>query len=179
MAPNAGDGCSTIAKRPAFDRRYGGMYPSAHLAASLVLNEAYGGDRMSAAAGTIVPDLIDKTLAWVLGATPSARHAAHSLAAASVLTLTATRFGGRRKGASFGASYLCHLVCDLWEGGHVPWLMPFKRYRHAGRRWDLRITWRLVLLEVVGMLVLAGLTARWLSGDEPRLSARPSAGERG
>ena len=41
------------------------MYPSAHLAASLALNEAYGGDRLSAAAGTIVPDLVDKTLAWV------------------------------------------------------------------------------------------------------------------
>jgi membrane-bound metal-dependent hydrolase YbcI (DUF457 family) len=155
------------------------MYPSAHLAASLVLNEVYAGDRVSAAAGTILPDLIDKTLAWVLGATPSARHAAHSLAAASALTLAATRFGGRRKGASFGASYLCHLVCDLWEGGHVPWLMPFKRYRHAGRRWDLRITWRLVLLEVVGMLVLAGLTARWLREDGPWWSGRSDSEGRG
>jgi membrane-bound metal-dependent hydrolase YbcI (DUF457 family) len=155
------------------------MYPSAHLAASLVLNEAYGGDRVSAAAGTILPDLIDKSLAWVLGATPSARYAAHSLTAASALTLATMRFGGRRRGASFGASYLCHLVCDLWEGGNVPWLMPFKRYRHAGRRWDLKITWRLALLELVGMLVLAGLTARWLAEGEPSSSGRPDVGERG
>lgn len=166
MGPRPAYGSATIAKHPALHSRYGGMYPSAHLAASLLLNEAYRGDRVSAAAGTILPDLIDKTLAWVLGATPSARYVAHSLAGASALTLATTRLAGRRKGVSFGASYLCHLVCDLWEGGHVPWFMPFRAYRHSGRRWDLAITWRSVLLELVGMLVLAGLMARWLTADE-------------
>ena len=101
------------------------MYPSTHLAASLLLNEAYRGDRASAAAGAIVPDLIDKTLAWLLGVTPSGRYAAHSLAGAGVLTLATAWLAGPTRGASFGASYLCHLVGDLWEGGHVPWLMPF------------------------------------------------------
>lgn len=129
------------------------------------MNEAYGGDRVSAAAGTILPDLIDKTLAWVLGATPSARHAAHSLAGASTLTLATMRFAGARKGLSLGVSYLCHLVCDLWEGGHVPWLMPFRAYRHSGRRWEFEITRGTALLELVGLLVLAGLMRRWRSED--------------
>jgi len=143
------------------------MYPLAHLAASLLLNEAYRGDRGSAAAGAIVPDLIDKTLAWVLGVTPSGRHAAHSLAGASVLTLATLRFAGRRRGLSFGASYLCHLVADLWQGGHVPWLLPFRRYAHAERRWKLGITWRAMLLEVVGMVLLTRLATRSVPEDEP------------
>jgi membrane-bound metal-dependent hydrolase YbcI (DUF457 family) len=141
------------------------MYPSAHLAASLLLNEACHGDRASAAAGALVPDLIDKTLAWVLGVTPSGRYASHSLAAAGALTLATAFVAGRRKGASLGASYLCHLACDLWGGGHVPWLMPFKSYRHSGRRWELGITRSAVLLELVGMLVLRTLVARWTAEE--------------
>jgi membrane-bound metal-dependent hydrolase YbcI (DUF457 family) len=141
------------------------MYPSAHLAASLLVNEACHGDRASAAAGALVPDLIDKTLAWVLGVTPSGRYASHSLAAAAALTLTTTAVAGRRKGASFGASYLCHLACDLWAGGHVPWLMPFKTYRHSGRRWELGITRGTVVLELAGIVVLRALVARWTAED--------------
>jgi membrane-bound metal-dependent hydrolase YbcI (DUF457 family) len=142
------------------------VYPSAHLAASLLLNEVYRGDRASAAAGAIVPDLIDKTLAWLLGVTPSGRHVAHSLAGAGVLTLATAWLAGPRRGASFGASYMCHLVGDLWEGGHVPWLTPFKKYEHSERRWDLGITWRAVLLEFAGMVLLARLTARWVAESE-------------
>ena len=143
------------------------MVPSAHLAASLLLNEVYRGDRASAAAGAVVPDLIDKTLAWLLGVTPSGRHAAHSLAGAGVLTLTTAWLAGPTRGASFGASYLCHLVGDLWEGGHVPWLMPFRKYAYSERRWNLGITSRAVLLELAGMVLLARLTARWVARGKP------------
>ena len=139
------------------------MYPSAHLAASLLLNEVYRGDRTSAAAGAIVPDLIDKTLGWVLGITPSGRYAAHSLAGAGVLTLATAWLAGPTRGASFGVSYLCHLVGDLWGGGHVPWLLPFKRYGYSEQRWNLGITSRAVLLELAGMVLLARLTARWVA----------------
>ena len=139
------------------------MYPLAHLAASFLLNEAHRGDRVSAAAGAIVPDFIDKTLAWVAGVTPSGRYAAHSLAGGSALTIATMRLAGRRRGISFGASYLCHLVCDLWDGGHVPWLLPFRRYTRTDRGWELRITWKAVLLELVGVALLARLARRWLA----------------
>jgi len=143
------------------------VYPSAHLAASLLLNEVYRGDRASAAAGAVVPDLIDKTLAWLLGVTPSGRHAAHSLAGAGVLTLATAWLAGPTRGVSFGASYLCHLVGDLWEGGHVPWLMPFRKYAYSERRWNPGITSRAVLLELAGMVLLARLTARWVARGKP------------
>jgi hypothetical protein len=143
------------------------MYPLAHLAASLLLNEAYRGDRVSAAAGTVVPDLVDKTLAWVLGVTPSGRYAAHSLAGAGAITLATLAVAGRRRGLSFGASYLCHLLADLWDDGHVPWLMPFKRYTHADRRWAIGMTWKSALLEVAGLAVLAFLASRRTAEAEP------------
>jgi membrane-bound metal-dependent hydrolase YbcI (DUF457 family) len=137
------------------------MYPLAHLAASLLLNETHHGDRLSAAAGTIAPDLMDKTLAWALGVTPSGRYAAHSLAGASAITLAVTWLAGPRRGASFGASYLCHLVADLWNSGHVPWLMPFKRYTYSEQRWDLGLTRGTLGLELVGLLLLARMATRW------------------
>jgi len=137
------------------------MYPLAHLAASLTLNEASRGDRVSAAAGALAPDLIDKTLGWVLGVTPSGRFAAHSLMGAGVLTLAVASLGGPRRGASFGASCLCHLAADLFGGGHVPWLMPFKRYRYSEPRWSLGFTRGTLGLELAGLLLLARLAARW------------------
>ena len=143
------------------------MYPLAHLAASLLLNEASRGDRASAAAGAVAPDLVDKTLAWVLGVTPSGRFAAHSLVGATALTLTVARVAGPRRGASFGASYLCHLAADLFGGGRVPWLMPFKKYEFSARRWDLELTWQGLGLELVAMLLLTRLAARWAAEERP------------
>ena len=153
------------------------MYPLAHLAASLLLNEAYRGDRASAAAGALAPDLTDKTLAWVLGVTPSGRFAAHSLAAAAGQTLVMVWLAGPRRGASFATSYLCHLVGDLWEGGHVPWLMPFRRYEYSDRRWDPEITWGTLLLELVGIVLLTRLAARWAAEGRP--GAAPPRAEGG
>jgi len=130
------------------------MYPPAHLAAALLVNEAYRGDRPSAMAATLVPDLVDKTLAWLLGLTPSGRYMAHSLAAVALSAALVAALGGRRRGLSFGASYLTHLVCDLWEGGHVPWLMPFKPYHRVDDRWQLGLSAKGFLLELASTLLL-------------------------
>ena len=142
------------------------MYPLAHLAASLTLNEASGGDRVSAAAGALAPDVIDKTLGWVLGVTPSGRFAAHSLMGAGALTLAVASVAGPQRGASFGASYLCHLVADLFGGGHVPWFMPFKRYQYSEPRWSLGLTRGTLGLELAGLLVLARMATRWAAEGE-------------
>jgi len=130
------------------------MYPPAHLAAALLVNEACRGDRPSAMAATLVPDLVDKTLAWLLGLTPSGRYMAHSLSAVALSTALVAVVGGRRRGVSFGAGYLSHLVVDLWEGGHVPWLMPFKRYAPVADRWQLGLSAKGFLLELASTLLL-------------------------
>ncbi|MGB6837653.1 MAG: metal-dependent hydrolase [Dehalococcoidia bacterium] len=155
------------------------MYPPAHLAASLLLSEACRGDRPSALAATIVPDLVDKTLAWVMGVTPSARYTAHSLAAVALSTGLVAVLGGRRRGLSFGASYLTHLVCDLWEGGHVPWLMPFKRYEPVADRWRLGISTRGLLLELASILLLIrfALASPARSAQDASSPTQPSSTE--
>jgi hypothetical protein len=44
--------------------------------------------------------------------------------------------------------------------------MPFKKYVYSERRWNLGITSRAVLLELAGMVLLARLTARWVTESE-------------
>jgi hypothetical protein len=149
------------------------------MAASLLLSDACRGDRPSALAATIFPDLVDKTLAWVMGVTPSARYMAHSLAAVALSSGLVAVLGGRRRGFSFGASYLTHLVCDLWEGGHVPWLMPFKRYEHVSDPWRLSISMRGLLLELASTLLLIrfALAARARSVQSISSRTQPSSTE--
>ena len=97
-----------------------------------------------------MPDAIDKTLAWVFGAVPSGRHIGHTPFAA-----VAAIVFGRRTGLAFGVAYLSHLVTDRWGDGHVPWLMPLKRYDQEGERWNVKITVDLVLLELIGAVIIA------------------------
>lgn len=130
----------------------------------MLLSDLCRGDRAWAAAGTLLPDVIDKTLDWVLGLTPCGRYLAHSLAGAALLTAGAVTVGGRRRGLSFGVSYLAHLTCDLWEGGRVPWLMPFRRYRHTPRPEGLAISPAGLLLEASATLLLV-ILARWGRAD--------------
>ncbi len=155
------------------------MYPPAHLAAALLVNEACRGDRPSAMAASLVPDLVDKTLAWLLGVTPSGRYIAHSLSAVALSTALFAALGGRRRGLSFGAGYLSHLVCDISEGGHVPWLMPFKPYRRVEDRWQLGLSMRGFLIESASTLFLIrfALTSLERSAQATPSPAQPSRTE--
>lgn len=108
--------------------------------------------------GSLVPDVIDKTLAWVFGIVPSARHIGHTLLTASLLTAGASAIFGRSKGTAFGAAYLVHLVGDLWDEGHVPWLMPFKRYQNRSPRWTVGLSSEALSLELVGAITIVLLS---------------------
>src|SRR3990172_3831496 len=132
------------------------MLPTAHIACALVINRLAGLDRglVPAVLGSLVPDAIDKTLAWVLDAVPASRHIGHTPFAAGLATIGASTVFGRRKGLALGAAYLAHLVADLWHGGHVPWLMPFRRYRERGRRWHVRLSGNELALELAGAVVI-------------------------
>lgn len=64
----------------------------------------------------LLPDLIDKPLAWQLSMLPAGRSLAHSLLFAlplvAVATLAARRLGDTDVGLAFGVAYLSHLPAD-------------------------------------------------------------------
>lgn len=128
------------------------MLPIGHIASTLLVSRLVRRDHELAPAllGALVPDAIDKTLAWVLQIVPSARHIGHTPLAAGALSTLAAALFGRRKATAFGVAYLVHLVGDRWGGGHVPWLMPFRKYDKRGAPWKVPLTLDLVLLELAG-----------------------------
>jgi hypothetical protein len=142
------------------------MLPTAHIASALLFNRLSRLDKGMGPAvlGSLVPDGIDKTLAWVLRLTPAARHIAHTPLAAILLSAGASTVLGRRWGTAFGAAYLVHLVGDLWHHGHVPWLMPFKRYDVRGEPWHVELSPPALMLEALGAAVIV-LLARTPAED--------------
>lgn len=136
------------------------MLPTAHIASALLASRLLGLERARAAAilGALVPDMIDKTLAWVLGAVPTARHIGHTPLVAGALAAALRALSGRARASAFVIAYLAHLLGDLWDGGHIPWLMPLRRYDRQGDRWDVHLTPQLLLLEALGALVIVALS---------------------
>lgn len=135
------------------------MYPAGHAASAALVNRALYGEHDPAAtlAGALLPDVIDKSMAWVLRITRSSHHAGHTPVAALAFSLLAAPIIGRRRAAAFGTSYLVHLAGDELHHGRVPWLMPLsnrKRRRHdeSHRRW-------FVVLEAPALAVLCALYA--------------------
>jgi hypothetical protein len=80
------------------------------------------GERLAPAAlaalavGTQAPDLVDKPLAWSVGALPSGTSLAHSVLVALPVTLLAVVAGRRRDsaaGVAFAVGYWSHLLGDV------------------------------------------------------------------
>lgn len=77
-----------------------------------------------AAFAALLPDLVDKPLAWTFEVTPSGRFVAHSavvaLPAVAAATAVAVRLGHGRYGYAFALGYLSHIALDyspiLWLG---------------------------------------------------------------
>ena len=143
------------------------MLPIAHIASALVVNRVAGlsTGMAPAVAGALLPDAIDKTLAWVLGVVPAARHAGHTPLAVAAFGLAGSALIGKRWGAAFASAYATHLVGDLWQHGHVPWLMPFKRYHVRSERWSVGLDRSTLLLEAIGLAAIA-LLARQPAGSQ-------------
>ena len=136
-----------------------------HIAASLLIADATDSDRTAAVAGNLLPDVMDKTLGYVLRLTPS-RWLAHGLPGYALATVAAFAFLDRRRWRGFALGYAGHLLCDLWAGGKVPWLAPFQpKPRRRPRRGKL---YPLVYLlpEAIGLpITLHLLQGRTSSAD--------------
>jgi len=103
------------------------VWPWEHVALAYVLLSAYArlvegsppdtGVAVAAGAGAVLPDLVDKPLAWTFGILPSGTSLAHSLLVAVpallLLRWVAARRGRARLWAGFAVGYLSHLLGDV------------------------------------------------------------------
>jgi membrane-bound metal-dependent hydrolase YbcI (DUF457 family) len=96
-----------------------------HIAISLLLADATRSDGTAAVAGNLVPDVVDKSGAWILRAMPSARWLGHGLPFSLAIIIGARLFLDEQRWRGFALGYAAHLAADLWNGGKVPWLAPF------------------------------------------------------
>lgn len=72
-------------------------------------------------AGALLPDVIDKTLSWVLHVLPGGRTFGHSLLVAIPTVVgvhaIARRYGRRASSGAFAVAYLSHLPLDVLSSG--------------------------------------------------------------
>lgn len=148
------------------------MLPLAHVASALLATRLVGAvadiddGPAPAVLGALLPDAIDKSLAWVLRIAPAARYIGHTPIAVATAGIAGTKLLGGRWGGAFAVAYSTHLVGDLWQHGHIPWLMPFKHYDEEGEPWSVRLDIATVALEVIGAAIIAAYARDYARGRD-------------
>lgn len=103
------------------------MYPWEHLLLGYVLFSVYahwryresptGGQTIAVVAGSLLPDIVDKPLAWTFEIVESAYAIGHSIFVAPFVGVAvyvlARRFDRPRTGVAFMIAYLSHLASDI------------------------------------------------------------------
>ncbi len=80
---------------------------------------------------SILPDVVDKTIGYVLGAMPGGRHIAHNIFSLLGVSLLVGLIWGRFIGFAFGFGYLGHLAADNLM--RVPLFFPVRKYKFRQR----------------------------------------------
>ena len=112
----------TVATHPSVS-----MFPWTHAAVGYALlvglalvlrRQVSRAELVAVVAGALLPDLVDKPLAWWFGVLPSGRSLAHSLLLAvplAVFVLAVAWYRGQlAAGAAFGLGYASHLLGDTY-----------------------------------------------------------------
>lgn len=100
------------------------MLPFAHIGIAVFISSFLSLSMLFTAIGTILPDIIDKSL-FLIGIAPTGRFIAHTIFFAPILTLPILM---KRKDLAFGfllGNYL-HLLLDAQH--FMPWLYPIVQY---------------------------------------------------
>jgi membrane-bound metal-dependent hydrolase YbcI (DUF457 family) len=150
------------------------VLPPGHIATALLLSRLTRADAPPAVLGVLTPDFIDKPLAWVLHVIPGGRYFAHSLTSTLLLSAVVGRLLGRRTAKGFAVGYLAHLAGDKTFGGHVPWLMPFKKYDTPREQKPiLDLTWQEWTFEALSLLFVLAWARRARARASTEKMARP------
>jgi hypothetical protein len=135
-----------------------------HVATGVALADATDSDHVASIAGTMLPDVIDKTGSWVFHVFPKGRWLAHGLPFFAAASAVAIATQDRRKARGFVLGYAGHLLCDLWGGGRVPWFAPFeKTTRTTGRPAFWRPLCKGMPPEIAGAWFLIRRFNRWVN----------------
>jgi membrane-bound metal-dependent hydrolase YbcI (DUF457 family) len=130
-----------------------------HIAASLLLADATDSDRVTVVAGAMLPDVTDKTGAWILHKQPS-RWLAHGLPFFTLVALLTRADPDARRSRGFILGYAGHLLCDLWAGDKVPWFAPFEKQRQPKRNRSLLYHFVYLIPEFVGAAIIWRLVGK-------------------
>ena len=74
----------------------------------------------------LFPDVVDKSLGYLVRLMPNGRHYAHNLFGLVLISALVTLIWGRLAGYAWLVGHLGHLLADA--SSTVPWFFPLKRY---------------------------------------------------
>jgi len=124
-----------------------------HIAVSVALADTADAHAGAAVVGNLIPDLTDKSLQWI-GVTPG-RWLGHGLPFVALACAVTRPLLPRRAWRGFVLGYMSHLAGDLWGGGKLPLLAPFRGNRSPELPWYGRKAWAMILApEVLGLAFL-------------------------
>jgi len=98
---------------------------------------------------SIFPDLVDKTLGYVLHVMPNGRHYAHNIFSLVGISLLVSLIWGKATGLAWFLGYLGHLLAD--QHSAVPWLFPARKYHFSHSKFHFSMG--LFLKEAVFLLL--------------------------
>ncbi|RME76164.1 MAG: metal-dependent hydrolase [Chloroflexi bacterium] len=81
---------------------------------------------------SLFPDVVDKSIGYLLHLMPNGRHFAHNLFSLTATSALVGLVWGRTAGRAWFWGYLGHLLAD--GNDRVPWLFPFRQYRFSRGR---------------------------------------------
>lgn len=75
------------------------------------------------------PDVVDKTIGYILHWMPNGRHYSHNIFSLALFTGLVSLIGGKAAGVGWFAGHFGHMLIDIRKSRSiVPWLFPLKRY---------------------------------------------------
>lgn len=104
-----------------------------HLALAILGHKFFRADLSTVVAGTLAPDIVDKSLAHALHITPGGRYGMHSFLGWLISSSLVGLLCGRKRGFAWAVGHFAHFAGDEFD---MPWWLPFKRY-HFGPVEDL------------------------------------------
>ena len=135
-----------------------------HVATGVAIADATDSDHAATVAGTMLPDIVDKTGSWVFHVFPKGRWLAHGLPCFAAVSALVFATQERRRARGFILGYMGHMLCDLWGGGKVPWFAPFERPRRTRRKPPVLVPLlKSMPPEIAGAWFLVNRFNRWVN----------------